>query len=134
MLAACGGVEGEAEKAAKSKDKAAAVNHPKTEIGNWTFANWPLYIDKKVLKDFNKEFGGKVKYVEEINDNFEFFGKVRQQLQSKQSIDRDIVTLTDYMASRWVRLGYAEPIDKKNVPNQTNLCLLYTSPSPRDRS
>ena len=121
ILAACGGVEGEAEKAADDKKEAAAVNHPKTEIGDWTFANWPLYIDKKVLKDFNKRFGGKVKYVEEINDNFEFFGKVRQQLQNKQPIGRDIVTLTDYMAARWVRLGYTEPIDKKNVPNFTNL-------------
>jgi spermidine/putrescine transport system substrate-binding protein len=121
LLAACGGVEGEAEKAADDKKDTAAVNHPKTEIGNWTFANWPLYIDKKVLKDFNKQFGGKVKYVEEINDNFEFFGKVRQQLQNKQPIGRDIVVPTDYMAARWVRLGYAEPIDKKNVPNFTNL-------------
>ena len=31
------------------------------------------------------------------------------------------MTLTDYMAARWVRLGYAEPIDKKNVPNFGNL-------------
>jgi spermidine/putrescine transport system substrate-binding protein len=121
VLAACGGVEGEAEKAADDKKEAASVNHPKTEIGDWTFANWPLYIDKKVLKDFNKRFGGKVKYVEEINDNFEFFGKVRQQLQQKKPIGRDIVVPTDYMAARWVRLGYAEPIDKKNVPNFTNL-------------
>jgi spermidine/putrescine transport system substrate-binding protein len=122
LLAACGGVQGEAEQAKKDNaDAAKSVNHPKTEIGNWTFANWPLYIDKKILKDFNKEYGGKVKYVEEINDNFEFFGKVRQQLQNKQPIGRDIVTLTDYMAARWVRLGYAEPIDKKNVPNFTNL-------------
>ena len=65
--------------------------NPKTTIGNWTFANWPLYIDKKVIKDFNKEFGGNCKYVEEINDNFEFFGKVRQQLQSGKPIGRDIV-------------------------------------------
>ena len=121
MLAACGGVQGEAEKAAGDKASTKAVSHPKTEIGNWTFANWPLYIDKKVLKEFNKQFGGKVKYTEEINDNFEFFGKVRQQLQQKQPIGRDIVTLTDYMAARWVRLGYTEPIDKKNVPNFTNL-------------
>ena len=121
VLAACGGVQGETEKSAKDKQDTRAVSHPKTTIGNWTFANWPLYIDKKVLKQFNKEYGGKVKYTEEINDNFEFFGKVRQQLQQKQPIGRDIVTLTDYMAARWVRLGYTEPIDKKNVPNATNL-------------
>jgi spermidine/putrescine transport system substrate-binding protein len=121
VLAACGGVQGEAEKASKSKPAAAAVDHPKTAIGDWTFANWRLYIDKKVIKDFNQQFGGKCKYVEEINDNFEFFGKVRQQLQSKKPIGRDIVTLTDYMAARWVRLGYTEAIDKKNVPNFSNL-------------
>jgi len=121
VIAACGGVEGEAEKAGKDKPKTANVNHPKTEIGNWTFANWPLYIDKKVIKEFNQRLGGKCKYVEEINDNFEFFGKVRQQLQSKRPIGRDIVTLTDYMAARWVRLNYVEPIDKKNVPNFSNL-------------
>src|SRR5215213_5293147 len=121
VLAACGGVEGEADKAQKSKPKAAEVSHPKTQIGDWTFANWPLYIDKKVIKDFNKQFGGKCKYVEEINDNFEFFGKVRQQLQSKKPIGRDIVTLTDYMAARWVRLNYTEPMDKKNIPNISNL-------------
>ena len=121
VLAACGGVQGEAEKSSKSKPAATAVNHPKTTIGNWTFANWPLYIDKKVLKQFDKKYGGHVKYTEEINDNFEFYGKVRQQLQQKQSIGRDIVTLTDYMAARWVRDNYVEPIDKKNVPNITNL-------------
>jgi spermidine/putrescine transport system substrate-binding protein len=121
VLAACGGVQGEAEKSSKAKPAAASVNHPKTTIGNWTFANWPLYIDKKVLKQFDKQFGGHVKYTEEINDNFEFYGKVRQQLQNKQPIGRDIVTLTDYMAARWVRDNYVEPIDKKNVPNITNL-------------
>jgi spermidine/putrescine transport system substrate-binding protein len=31
------------------------------------------------------------------------------------------VTLTDYMAARWVRDGYCEPIDKRNVPNAKNL-------------
>src|SRR3954464_5496172 len=121
VLAACGGVKGEADKASSSKTKAASADHPKTPIGNWTFSNWPLYIDKKVLKPFDQRYGGHVKYVEEINDNFEFFGKVRQQLQAKQPIGRDIVTLTDYMAARWVRLNYVEPIDKKNVPNAANL-------------
>ena len=120
VLAACGGVEGTAEKKPE-RQKAVTANHPRTEIGNWTFANWPLYIDKKELKAFDREFGGKVKYVEEINDNNEFFGKVRQQLERGRPIDRDIVVLTDYMASRWVRNEYAEPIDKRNVPNMANL-------------
>src|ERR687897_1638436 len=122
LLAACGGVEGTAEKdEGEAEKKVAEVSHPKTEIGNWTFSNWPLYIDKSVIKDFNKKFGGKCKYVEEINDNFEFFGKIRQQLEQGTPIGRDIITPTDYLASRLVRLNYVEPIDKKNVPNAANM-------------
>ena len=100
-----------------AKEKVVSVNHPKTTIANWTFSNWPLYIDKKVIKNFDKKYGGHCKYVEEINDNFEFYGKIRQQLENGQPIGRDIITPTDYLVSRLVRLGYLEPIDKKNTPN-----------------
>jgi spermidine/putrescine transport system substrate-binding protein len=117
FLAACGGVKGENS----GKKVSAAVNHPKVPIGDWTFSNWPLYIDKKILKSFDKKYGGHVKYVEDINDNFEFFGKVRQQLQAKRSINRDIVTLTDYMAARWVRDGFVTALDHDNIPNIKNL-------------
>ena len=95
------GVKG--ENSGSQAERRRAVNHPKVPIGNWTFSNWPLYIDKTVLKSFDKKYGGHVKYVEDINDNFEFFAKVRQQLQAKQPINRDLVALTDYMAARWVR-------------------------------
>src|SRR6476660_5034592 len=121
FLAACGGVQGTNTQSTDQAKKAPAVNHPKVAIGTWTFANWLLYIDKKVLKSFDKQYGGHVKYTEEINDNFEFFGKVRQQLQAGKPIGRDIVTLTDYMAARWVRSGYVEPLDKKNIPNAKNI-------------
>jgi len=122
IFAACGGVEGTQEQAEeRNQERAQEVSHPKTEIGNWTFSNWPLYMDKKLVRQFDKQFGGKCKYVEDINDNFEFFGRVRQQLEQGEPIGRDIVVLTDYMAGRWVRNGYVEPIDKKNVPNAENL-------------
>ncbi len=121
VLSGCG-IEGTASKTLESLQKeAASVNHEKVPIGNWTFSNWPLYIDKSVLKQFDKRYGGHVKYVEEINDNSEFFGKVRQQLQRERPIGRDIVTLTDYMTAKWVRSGYVSPIDYKNVPNAKNL-------------
>ena len=121
VLAACGGVEGTAKKTPAAGSTPVAVSHPKTEITQLNFSNWPLYIDKDVLKDFEKEFGGDVKYVEDVNDNVEFFGKVRQQLQQGATIKRDLVVLTDYMAARWVRDGYVEGIDKTNVPNFANL-------------
>ncbi|MDO8211762.1 spermidine/putrescine ABC transporter substrate-binding protein [Conexibacter sp. CPCC 206217] len=121
VLAACG-IDGTAARNLRDlQAEAARVNHPRTAIGDWTFSNWPLYIDKSVIKDFNNKYGGHCKYVEEINDNNEFYGKVRQQLAQGVPIGRDIVTLTDYMASRWVRFGYVTPIDGRNVPNKRNL-------------
>jgi spermidine/putrescine transport system substrate-binding protein len=115
-LAGCG-IEGTLQRARENATPVATVHHPKVAIGNWTFSNWPLYIDKKVLKVFDKRYGGHVKYVEEINDNDEFYGKVRQQLQAGVPIGRDIVTLTDYMAAKWVRNHYVTPLDKRNIPN-----------------
>jgi spermidine/putrescine transport system substrate-binding protein len=115
-LAGCG-IEGTLQRARENATPVATVHHPKVPIGDWTFSNWPLYIDKKVLKIFDKRYGGHVKYLEEINDNDEFYGKVRQQLQDGVPIGRDIVTLTDYMAAKWVRNGYVTPLDKRNIPN-----------------
>jgi spermidine/putrescine transport system substrate-binding protein len=121
VLAACG-IDGTAARnLASLQAEAARVHHPRTDLGDWTFANWPLYIDKAVIKRFDDEYGGHCKYVEEINDNSEFYGKVRQQLAQGVPIGRDIVVLTDYMASRWVRFGYVTPMDVRNVPNKRNL-------------
>jgi spermidine/putrescine transport system substrate-binding protein len=120
LLAACGGVKG-TDKGAPTTQTA---NHPKVAIKELDFSNWPLYIDKKrtVLKDFEKKYpGSHVKYTEEINDNEEFFGKVRQQLQRGDSLSRDLVVLTDWMAARWVNAGWVVPKDKKNIPNEKNL-------------
>ena len=47
--------------------------------------------------------------------------KVRQELEQGKPIGRDIVAPTDWMAARWIDLGYAEPLDKKNIPNAKNL-------------
>src|SRR3954451_18505864 len=118
LLAACGGVKGTND----SGPKTTSATHAKTAIKQLNFSNWPLYIDKKVIKDFEKKYpGSNVRYTEEISDNEEFFGKVRQQLQRGDSLDRDIVTLTDWMAARWVKAGWVEPKDKRNIPNEKNL-------------
>jgi spermidine/putrescine transport system substrate-binding protein len=81
------------------------------------FANWPLYIeeDRGTLKEFDKEYGATVKYVEEINDNVEFFGKVRQQYAQGDSGGRDIHVVTDWMAGRMIRLGYVQRFDPAEI-------------------
>src|SRR4051812_50022051 len=72
FLAACGGVKGESS----GKKASAVVSHPKVPIGDWTFSNWPLYIDKSVLKSFDKKYGGEGKYGEGLTDTYVFFVKV----------------------------------------------------------
>jgi spermidine/putrescine transport system substrate-binding protein len=81
------------------------------------FSNWPLYIeeDRGTLKEFQAEYGTQIKYVEEINDNTEFFGKVRQQYERGDSGGRDIHVVTDWMAGRMIRLGYVQRFDPAHL-------------------
>jgi spermidine/putrescine transport system substrate-binding protein len=94
------------------------------------FSNWPLYIDvdekdkakRPTLDAFVTQTGIQVSYTEDINDNNEFFGKVRNQLSACQPVDRDIIVLTDWMAGRLVRLGWVQKLDPAKMPNvQANL-------------
>jgi spermidine/putrescine transport system substrate-binding protein len=125
LLAACGGVEGTKD---DNANQTTTASHPKTAIGTVTFSNWPLYIDKDVIPPWEKQTGGQMKYIEDYNDNEEFFAKVRQELESDRPIGRELVAPTDWMAARWIELGYAEPIDKSNVPNAKNLLDSLKSP------
>ena len=118
LLAACGGVSGNKSKGPQS---AANVSHPKAAIGTLVVSNWPLYIDKKTVPGWEKAVGAKMKYLEDYNDNEEFYAKVRQQLEAGSGIGRDIAVPTDWMAGRWINRGYAMPLDKKNIPNAKNL-------------
>ena len=115
-LAACGTDEpGGGNGGSSSADKETIK---KGEIADSMYmANWPLYIeeDRGTLKDFEKEYGTKIKYVEEINDNTEFFGKVRQQYAQGDSGGRDIHVVTDWMAARMIRLGYVQKFDKAEL-------------------
>ena len=107
------------------------------KTANWS--NWPLYIDiddasgsRPSLEEFQKLSGIQVTYTEDVNDNNEFYAKVRTQLEQGQDIGRDIVVLTDWMAAQWIQNGYAEKLDKGLIPNWTNLLpkFYYTSFDP----
>ncbi len=65
--------------------------------------------------------GIKVNYAEDIEDNDSYFGKIQGQLALGQDIGQDIVTLTDWMAARMIRLGYTQELDKAKIPNASNL-------------
>jgi spermidine/putrescine transport system substrate-binding protein len=90
------------------------------------FSNWPLYIDiddktkkRPTLEKFKKRYGTTVKYTEEINDNVEFFGKVRQEYEQGNSGGRDIHVVTDWLCARMLRLGYVQKFDKSEMPNSS---------------
>ncbi|WP_326687670.1 spermidine/putrescine ABC transporter substrate-binding protein [Streptomyces sp. NBC_01795] len=94
------------------------------------FANWPLYIDvdpknkkkRPTLDRFERESGVKVKYVEDVNDNNEFYGKIKPQLAAGQDTGRDLVCLSDWMAGRMIRQGWAQRLDPARLPHAvTNL-------------
>jgi spermidine/putrescine transport system substrate-binding protein len=84
-------------------------------------SNWPLYIDQKTNADFSAATGIAVEYSEDVNDNNEFFAKIDEPLKRGQSIDRDIVVLTDWMAGRLIKLGYTQAIPAAEFPNKANL-------------
>jgi spermidine/putrescine transport system substrate-binding protein len=90
------------------------------------FANWPLYIDEDeetgaspTLEAFTATYGTTVNYQAVVNDNDSFFGTIQPPLQAGQDTGWDIVVLTDWMAARLIRLGWAETIDTANTPNFT---------------
>ncbi|MGW7351192.1 spermidine/putrescine ABC transporter substrate-binding protein [Streptomyces sp. Z26] len=95
-----------------------------------TFSNWPLYVDvadddeddRPSLRAFERDSGVKVKYIEDVNDNNEFYSKIKPQLAAGQDTGRDLVCLTDWMAGRLIRHGWAQRLDPAHMPHAvTNL-------------
>jgi spermidine/putrescine transport system substrate-binding protein len=119
-LAACSTGGGGSTKPAPAKDKS---DTDKTL--NW--ANWAAYIDEDdagnypTVQALTKETGIKVNYDVAVDDNNTYYGKVKDQLALGQDIGADTVCLTDWMVARWIRLGYTQKLDHKNIPNLKNL-------------
>ncbi|QWF24691.1 extracellular solute-binding protein [Nocardioides sp. LMS-CY] len=85
-------------------------------------SNWPAYIDPRkkatsTVSVFQDRTGISVQYTDDINDNAEFFAKIKNQMGSCQPIDRDIIIMTDWMAARMVGLGWIQPLDPSGIPN-----------------
>ncbi|MEU3908758.1 spermidine/putrescine ABC transporter substrate-binding protein [Streptomyces goshikiensis] len=102
------------------------------------FSNWPLYIDtdeedesrRPTLAAFTERTGIAVRYTEEINDNDEFFGKVSPALMNHQETGHDLVVVSDWMAARFVHLGWAQKMDRSAQSNvSTHLDPQLASPA-----
>jgi len=126
MVAAACGTGGDSEADASGEAAAAEDRSDADKTLNWS--NWPLYIDvnedtgeRPTLEAFQSETGIAVTYTEDVNDNNEFYAKVRTQLEQGQDIGRDIVVLTDWMAALWIQNGFAQKLDKAIMPNSGNI-------------
>jgi spermidine/putrescine transport system substrate-binding protein len=128
-LSACG-----IPAASKSQGGVSSEDHSaKEKVVN--FSNWTEYIDlsddekhRPTLDAFTKRTGIQVKYTEDINDNVEFFGKIKPQLAAGQDTGRDIIVLTDWLAARLIRFGWVQKLDPANLPHA------YANLSPQFRS
>jgi spermidine/putrescine transport system substrate-binding protein len=103
-----GGREGEVETAQGGK-----------ATGQVTISNWPGYVDpgkNGSVAEFEEESGVSVDYIEDVNDNVQFFGKLQPQLEQGQSGGRSLVVVTDWMAKQMYDLGYLQEIDHSTLP------------------
>jgi spermidine/putrescine transport system substrate-binding protein len=115
-LAACGG-SGGIENSSSGPENVQTVKYTPPPSGNLTISNWPLYIDKNTVSNFDKATGVNTTYIEDVNDNQEFFAKMQPLLSKGQSGGRSIIVVTDWMAKKMHDLGYVQNLDKAGIPN-----------------
>ncbi len=130
LLAACGGGGG----GGTSSAGATTGQLAKT----LRFSNWTLYMDRDLknhtfpsLVEFQKKYGVHVDYMQDVNDNASFFGKIQGQLSRGQSIGRDIIVMTDNspFPALLVKKGWVEKLDKSAIPNIKNLVEVQRHPA-----
>lgn len=92
------------------------------------FANWPLYLDQAKdnngdvyhpsLREFTKETGIDVDYQDVIQDNAEFFGKLRPQLEAGDPTGWDIIVITNGVEfTALTQNNWVYPLDASKHPN-----------------
>jgi spermidine/putrescine transport system substrate-binding protein len=122
LLAACG------TPAAQQTEQQCVSTDDSSTQKTLIFSNWPSYMDESeekvngktvlpTLAAFEKKSGIKVTYTADVNDNAEFYAKVKDQLGACQPTGRDLFVLTDWMAARMVKLGWIQKLDHANIPN-----------------
>jgi spermidine/putrescine transport system substrate-binding protein len=135
LLTACG------TPAAKQSEQQCVSTDQSSTQKTLNFSNWPSYMDEAdqkvngktvlpTLAAFEKKSGIKVIYTADVNDNAEFYAKVKDQLGACQPTGRDLFVLTDWMAARMIGLGWIQKLDHAGVPNvDANLLASLKAPA-----
>ncbi len=87
--------------------------------GELVISNWPGYVDPgddNSLAKFTDRTGIPIDYIEDINSNTAFFGKVQPLLSQGESGERSIMIVTDWMAKQMYDLGYVQELDHSDLP------------------
>jgi spermidine/putrescine transport system substrate-binding protein len=122
MLAACGGDDDDSASGGGSGGGSEQV----------AISSWTGYMSQQSLKDFKADTGVTVDYDEDINDNNEYFTKIRPNLSQGKGMGRDGMVLTDWMASRLINQvdpPWVEPFDGAKFPNKNNMLPALQSPT-----
>jgi spermidine/putrescine transport system substrate-binding protein len=86
--------------------------------GEFTISSWPGYIDPGKdgsVAEFEERTGVSVKYIEDVNSNVTFFGKLRPLLDQGKSGGRDLIVVTDWMAARMHDLGFLQEFNPDDI-------------------
>jgi spermidine/putrescine transport system substrate-binding protein len=136
FLAACG-----AKTTSPGSSASAAVGSTEwwskqQQAGVLNFANWPYYIDTShgehpTLETFTKRTGIEVNYRPVINDNAEFFAKIKPFLQQDKDTGWDLMVLTNgSQLSELIANNWLIALDLSLLPNFTaNASPLVKDPS-----
>lgn len=88
------------------------------------WGNWTYYLDYNEetgswdsLDAFTDETGISVQYIEDIDDNNTFYGKIKDQLELGQHTGYDVITFTDWMNARLIQAEQVQEFDYANLPN-----------------
>jgi spermidine/putrescine transport system substrate-binding protein len=94
--------------------------------------NWPGYMDlsedelsRPTLDRFQEQTGIAVEYLEEYNDNDEWYGINRNEIIAGKDVGADLICPTDWLAARLVGAGQVQKLDSANIPNKTNVAPAY---------
>lgn len=117
-LSACGGGGG----------GGGAVDQGDGSAGSIVWGNWTYYLDYNedtqtwpTLDEFMAQTNINVDYIEDIDDNNTFYGKIKDQLKLGQNTGYDTITLTDWMNGRLIQDGQVQELDASRMPNTKNL-------------
>jgi len=95
--------------------------------GGIIWGNWTYYLDydedadtNPSLDAFIEQAGFDVKYVEDIDDNNTFYGKIKDALKLGSFVGYDVITMTDWMNARIINDKQVQEFDYANLENVTN--------------